>query len=316
MLKSDYFPNAHLSTLSEQINNWLGDMIRTGQLPSDAVAASTSYELGEQFLMVSMKDPEVHAVKSLDRDLGELVTLTGRRHHQLKYKQMAVAYARSLVAKDDALCQLFATRLAPHVQEAIEWLDKLESEVPEFANGSWRVRLVSIPTFHTHAFLIQQVQNGSDVALGNSYVFVVSAPDWVDKLPRQRLLTSREFLLGFKDKTPIIGIGQRQRIFESRNKRSDKPMVENNDTIAEAGTTGASSTETGSALPATESGSRNVVPAPIFESFIYDFVNPGLGGDPGGKPGTIGGQIGGQDPKFRVLTYPFMPPQLPDIENT
>lgn len=219
MFKTDPFPPANLNSLTEQINNWLGDMIRNGQLPPlkdeaplDHVTRSTSsptgsYELGEQFLMACLNDPEVHAVRSLDRDLGELVTLTGRRHHQLKYKQTAVAYARSLVANDEALCQLFATKLAPKVQEAIAWLDERENERPEFAEEPWRVRLVTIPTFHTHAFLIQKVENGSDVASGDSYALVVSAPGWLDELPRQKLLTTKEFLLGFKDKTPIIGLG-------------------------------------------------------------------------------------------------------------
>lgn len=212
MLKTDDFPIAHLSKLTEQINNWLGDMIRTGQLPADekestAAPTPTAYRLGEQFLMVSMKDPEVRIVNSLGSDLGELVTLTGRRHHQLKYRQRAVAYARSLVEQDETLCQLFATKLAPNVEKAIAWLDARESE---FASGSWRVRLVTIPTFHTHAFLIQRMENGSQVPAGDSIVFVVSAPKWLDKLPRERLLTSTEFLLGFKNKTPIIGL-RRQR---------------------------------------------------------------------------------------------------------
>jgi hypothetical protein len=88
-------------------------------------------------------------------------------------------------------------------------------------------------------------------------------------------------------------------------------MSENKDTNAERVTaSGAGNTS----QPG--SGSPKVVPTPIFESFIYDFVKMGLGGDGTGKPGTIGGPIGGQDPKFRVLTYPFMPPQVEDIEGS
>lgn len=212
MLKTDDFPTDHLSKLTEQINNWLANMIRTRRLPaakngSAAGITSPSYELGEQFVMVSMKDPEVKAVTSPGSDLGELVTKTGRRHHQLKYKRRAVAYARSLVDKEETLCQLFATKLAPKVARAIKWLDAHETE---FANGSWRVRLVTIPTFHTHAFLIQKLVNENNGPLGDSIVLVVSAPKWLRKLPRRRLLTSREFLLGFKGKKPIIGLDGRQ----------------------------------------------------------------------------------------------------------
>jgi len=224
MLKTDDFPVAHLATLTNQINDWLGDMIQTGQFPSNKKEAPTgdgtasisesavvAYELGEQFLMVSLQDPEMQAVMSLNEDLGELVTLTGRRHHQLKCQQKAFAYARSLIYKDEALCQLFATSLAPNIQGAIKWLDEHETEGSPFANGSWRVRLLTIPTFHTHAFLIQKIENGSDVSVGEDYLLVISAPKWLEQLPKERLLTSSEFLLGFKDKTPITGLDGRQR---------------------------------------------------------------------------------------------------------
>src|SRR6185295_8050940 len=124
----------------------------------------------------------------------------------LKYKKRPLAYARSNIDRGEALCQLFATKLAAKVQDAIEWLDAHEDEFPEFAEATWRVRLVTIPTFHTHAFLIQQLGNGSDVATGESYIFVVSSPDWLERLPRQKLLRTREFLLAFQSKTPIIGV--------------------------------------------------------------------------------------------------------------
>jgi hypothetical protein len=211
MLKSDDFPTKYLENLTAQINNWLGDMIRNGRLPLDSLmgdepsVALDSFELGEQFLMVVLNNPQVHALRSLDRDLSEIVTLTRRRHHQLKYKRKAVAYARSRVDRDEALCQLFSTKLAPRVEEAIAWLDVLENEVPELAEESWRVRLVTVPTFHTHAFLIQRVEDESEGPLGGSYIFLVSAPDWIE-LPRQKLLRTREFLLAFKSQTPIIGI--------------------------------------------------------------------------------------------------------------
>src|SRR5215467_5376810 len=119
MLKSDSFPPEHLKTLTEQVNSWLGEMIRSHQLRLDHLMGSESamttgkFELGEQFWMACLNDREIRDVNSLDRDLGELVKLTGRRHHQLKYNKRAMAYARSLVDEGDALCQLFATTLAP-----------------------------------------------------------------------------------------------------------------------------------------------------------------------------------------------------------
>lgn len=223
MLKSDDFPPQNLKPLTEQINRWLGDMIGSGQLEMDRVMDSglpmtmDSFELGENFLMAFMDDDEIRDPKSLGRDLAELVKPTGRRHHQLKNRKKAFGYARSFVPKpkddkdpkDDkpeteTLCQLFATRLAPNIQAAIEWLDNNEDK---FANGTWRVRLITIPTFHTHAFLIQQLKNGSDVTTGESQILVVSRPEWMeDTLPLEKPLKTKEFLKAFESKSPIIGV--------------------------------------------------------------------------------------------------------------
>jgi hypothetical protein len=218
MLKSDDFSDERRKGLVNQLNNWLGDMIRTKQLPCEkkcvplddsdlmALPARGSWELGEQFLMACLNQPEVHAVKSLDKDLSELAELTGRRHHQLKYNKIPLAYARSLVKDNDSLCQLFATKLAGKVENAITWLDTPQNQPPQFAEGTWLVRLLTIPTYHAHAFLIQKAQNGNGVAVGDSYVFVVSAPAWLENLQDKKLFDTREFLLAFKDQKPIIGL--------------------------------------------------------------------------------------------------------------
>jgi len=93
-------------------------------------------------------------------------------------------------------------------------------------------------------------------------------------------------------------------------------MPENDDTNADNVTPAATPGATGSASSATESGMNVIAPVPIFESFIYDFVKPGMGGDGTSRPGTIGGPIGDKHPKFRVLTYPFLPPPVPNIDKS
>ena len=92
-------------------------------------------------------------------------------------------------------------------------------------------------------------------------------------------------------------------------------MRPTNDTKAEGAAPGASAGKSAAAPSPTGPGSQDMAPAPIFESFIYEFLNGGLGGGVG-RPGTIGGPIGEQMPKYRVLTYPFLPPQVPDIETS
>ncbi len=214
MLIVDEFPNQHLKTLTNQINSWLSNMIQRDRLRVNP--AKGAFELGEQFVMACLNDKEIRAVESLDKDLGELVTLTERRHHQIKQNKHAFAYARSLVNQDETLCQLFATKLAPNIAKALARLDKYENNSPEFVELTWRVRLVTIPTFHTHVFLIQRVENGSEVPGSASYIYVVSAPDWFNTLPRERLLRTKEFLHAFHKQTPILGIRGKTDVKESR----------------------------------------------------------------------------------------------------
>jgi hypothetical protein len=85
-------------------------------------------------------------------------------------------------------------------------------------------------------------------------------------------------------------------------------MADDKDTNGEGVTAGGA--------PTAGAATNDTGPDPIFESYIYEFTNSGLGGDPGGRPGTIGGPVSGQDPKYRVLTYPFIPRQAPNIEGT
>jgi hypothetical protein len=90
-------------------------------------------------------------------------------------------------------------------------------------------------------------------------------------------------------------------------------MRQTNDTNSEAATPSASAGKSAAAPSPTGPGSQDM--APIFESFVYEFFNTGLGGGVG-RPGTIGGPIDEQMPKYRVLTYPFLPRQVPDIEKS
>ena len=91
-------------------------------------------------------------------------------------------------------------------------------------------------------------------------------------------------------------------------------MTENNDSNEEAMTPDEG---TGSGSGLSESGTRDPGPSPILESFIYDFVGTEtittLAGEPTGRPGTIGGPINNRLPKYRVFTYPFIPPRGPNI---
>lgn len=214
MLQSDRFPTEYRNKLTSQINSWLGDMIAAGRFHPESRRSSNGtshateaeYKLAEQFVMVCLSDPHKRADDALDNDLANLVTLTGRRHHQIKENEEAVAYARSLVCREEDLCQVFASKLAGELQGAIKALDALESKNPEFAAELWRVRLLTVPMFHTHAFLIQKIDDSSHVADEGSKLFVIATPYWLKEIPKHQLLDSRTFLFGFKDAQPIVGI--------------------------------------------------------------------------------------------------------------
>lgn len=317
MLKSDDFPTECLPNLTGQINSWLGDMIRSGHIKLKGQVAKSGkhqFEIGEQFVMVCLNLPEVQKSESLDRDLSELVRLTGRRHHQLKVERIPFAYARSLTSKNETLCQLFATKLADDVDRSIKWLDKYEQTHQEFLVDTWRVRLVTVPTFHTHAFLIQKIQGGGADPSAGSRIFVISAPRWLDQLQEDKFLTTREFLLGFKGKRPIEGVSATAEFPPIRNSKNKYSSKEERKAMAEANKAGVNNAESVSAPIGGDPGSHSTIGAgpnglvPIFESHVYPYIKPssGIGGE-GGHAGTIGGPPLDQDPVFVIYTYPFLP---------
>jgi hypothetical protein len=311
MLEVDKFPAEYLSRFTGQVNNWLGEMIRSKRIPD-----ASSYHLGENFLMLFLNNPELHAINSLDRDVSELATPTGRRHYQIKTDKGAIAYARSCIDENESICQLFATKLACNVEKAIAALDDYERNHPEFASERWRVRMITIPTFHAHAFLIQRIQNDDDEATGGSYLYVISAPPRLNNLPRGKLLNSRQFLLGFKGERPIVGVSQPQ------NEKERIDMATKKGAKAKTAMTGyqraGGQSSTALAGPPGKSpaiaggeGHSNIggeLGRPIFASLIYPVTNdhPGLGGG-GGHIGALGGPPEGVDPIFVMFTYPVPP---------
>jgi len=315
MLETDKFSAEYLPNFTKQVNNWLGDMIESGHIRalsngslkrgkaagSSAQPEAGSYELGERFLMLLLKHPEIHAVESLDRDLSELVTRTGRRHYQIKANHKAVAYARSLVSKNEALCQLFSTKLAGNIQDAILWLDEHERQHADFAAEPWRVRLITIPTFHTHAFLIQRARNGDPDATSGSYVYVISAPEWLHELPRGTLLSSREFLMGFAGAKPIIGIPAGTSVVNTSPIKEQTIMGKKKGAKAEQPVS-----------------NQSGLGPPILASLIYPYIksSDGLAGEEGHRA-TLGGPPEGVDPVFVVFTYPVTPQSMKkDITGT
>lgn len=315
MLETDQFPAEYLPKFTSQVNNWLGDMIRDGQIPeakektgkakkaagSAAQPKADSYQLGENFLMMFLNDPELHAVSSLDRDVSELVMPTGRRHYQINRNGRAIAYARSLIKgngsieENESLCQLFPTTLAKKVQKAIRGLDAYERKHAQFAAKRWRVRLVTIPTFHTHAFLLQRIQNGDEEVTSGSFLWVVSTRPWLEKLTEGKMLSSRRFLLGFKDKAPILGVPQ-------------TPPQQSKEQTNMAKKKGETTSSPASRNQKTSSASD--LGRPIFASLIYPITNDssgtGISGG-GGHIGTIGGPPEGVEPIFVMFTYPVPP---------
>ena len=324
MFETDQVPEAYLPKFAAQVNNWLGDMIRSGHIRGARKWATRlkktvgsgqtdagSYQLGERFVMLFLTEPKRLAVTSLDRDLSELVTPTGRRHYQIKQNGEAVAYARSLIDQQESLCQLFGTRLANNIQAAIEGLDAYETQA-EFGAGRWRVRLMTIPTFHTHAFLIQKIENG-EVAANGSYIYVISAPEWLRNLQERTMLDSKDFLLAFKGHKPILGVRQNNDQAKEQIKMAKKKQAK-----SESGDGGGND----AAKNVDDSGANKVsgLGKPLFASLIYPVTRDnstgiGIGGG-GGHVAGLGGPPEGVDPIFVMFTYPVPQKTKEDITNS
>lgn len=228
----DEFPDNEIPGLQGQINNWLGDILPVnesgandsnpltpsasgggGSLEvastenSTSGAAQTEYDLGESFQVYRLDASPFVQGNIPDRDLAELVEATDRWHHQLIANHKAIGYSRSLTS-GEGICQLFVSDLAGAIQDAIVWLNAYEAEHPEYTADLPRVRLLIVPGFNVYAFWIQRTRGfeNEPSADWESHVLVISAPDSMDNLPRQRLLDTKEFLSAFSGVTPMLGL--------------------------------------------------------------------------------------------------------------
>jgi hypothetical protein len=179
------------------------DLETPGNGPDDLskVFSRAGFQLGESFVVYMLDAQTIQSAESLGQDLSQLVSPTDRQHHQLKVDQQPVAFARSDMSENNAVCQLLVSDLAQDVQDAMVWIDEFEDAHLEYSQTLPLVRLLAVPAYNVHAFWVfKTTEYVSDV-------LVVSAPTWLEKLEKRRLYSTREFLQAFYGKQPITGLG-------------------------------------------------------------------------------------------------------------
>ena len=226
----DEFPEIEIDSLKGQLNNWLGDILPppeanadsldTFHAPGSADSASgasrepsapvvqTDYDLGESFVVYRLDASPFVSGDIPDRDLSELAESTNRWHHQLIADDKAIGYSRSLIS-GKGICQMFVSDLAGAIQEAIVWLNAFEEKHTEYTVDLPRVRLLIVPGFNVYAFWIQRTKGfeNADRSGWESHVLAISVPiSMDDKLPRERMLDTKQFLSAFHGVTPMLGL--------------------------------------------------------------------------------------------------------------
>lgn len=230
MFHSDKVSPGDMTNLTGQLSNWLSEVIDAGLLPeskpansplsalnvnetSEMAAAGSDYRLGESFIVYTLDGETIESSDSQVKDLADLVRPTDRRHHQVRVDQKPVAFSRTIVSKNETVCQFFISKLAEDIQEAMAWIDDYEKRNPGYADTDPLVRLLIIPEYNLTAFWIYKLtrlkswRSFFQKPKRESNVVIISAPIELEKLKKEEFLNTRQFLQAFAGHSPITGLG-------------------------------------------------------------------------------------------------------------
>ena len=203
--------------IQDQLNGWLGHAVGAGVLSTlqsppvlpenfaDAEfvtepKAKSQYNFGETFTMYFLDPETVPSAASQNKDLSQVAQPADRRYHQVRQDVQPVAYAHSIISRGDEICLLMVSNYPQSVQHAMERLDEIEKDNEKYAQAEINVRMLSVPTFNVNAFWIY------DESIGESEVFVISAPSSMASLATNDLMSGSAFLEALTNETPIKGL--------------------------------------------------------------------------------------------------------------
>lgn len=175
---------------------------RSPTRPPSSSYQPTDVRCGESFTLYTLGTDKIRSYEPQQEEGGDplarLAKNTGRWHHQIKFDGVAQAFARSIIYEDkpksSSVREFFASPLAGRIDSAIKWID-------EYVEDELLVRLLTVPSYRIEAFWLL------DERTNESYVLVVEAPPKFKELPRNRLISSREFLEVLSKNIPSAGFG-------------------------------------------------------------------------------------------------------------
>jgi len=186
MAYADTLPNDVTDHVASEIGMMAGPVL------GETIRAEQTLELTESFAVWTLG---ADAVTKPSMDLSQLARQTGRWHHQIKIDGKPEAFARSMPlgpkAADWSVRQLFTSRIAKRLDEAIDWVDRN-------VQGDPLVRLLLVPPWHLHTFWLVEDRE--------SRILVVDIPLSYTKLQYRKLYTSKEVLETLAQEQRIITV--------------------------------------------------------------------------------------------------------------
>lgn len=178
MAHSDTLPIDTAKAIASQVGQRLASVATPARLA--APAGPPGPDLGETFSVWVLG---LDAVTRSHEDISKLAVQTGRWHHQIRYGGRPQAFARSVPTgpkpDDWAVTQLFESRVAERIDEAVDWVD-------QNVQGDPLVRLLIMPAYYLHAFWL--------VEPDQSQLLVVDMPDGYTRLKYKTLYDPKIFL--------------------------------------------------------------------------------------------------------------------------
>ena len=188
MANADKISQDALDIISGQIAARVPYLIEQKLLPQAA-----SIKVGDSFPLWRLGGDAIVVKRRTLPDLLKLATRTDRWHHQVTFDGKDLAYARSVPLKKQPLREIFVSRLAGSIHQAVRLVEAR-------AKKDTLIRLLSVPAYQVVALWLINESKGA------SQILVIDAPPKFAERTREKFLSSEDFLELLRKEQPVMGV--------------------------------------------------------------------------------------------------------------
>jgi hypothetical protein len=193
MAHTDPISEECLNVLAADIGKHIGSVIPSSNHPH-------RIQMAENLRVCLLTAEEVTSAASTGKDLRMVAQETNRFHHQIRFDERAVAYARSIQTTTPqgglawSVREVAVTHLAENIDTALLFVE------PRLLEESTLVRLLVVPAYRVHALWLINQSHRDQVVLADT-------PSH-SGLRAFEIMESTEFLAALSKENQVVGINQ------------------------------------------------------------------------------------------------------------